>query len=86
MLSIVLLTMLVVLVLVYMHHDRKSTRRKQNEKILEAWKAPKKGSLNFDLIGKYSPQVNGNEYHQLSGQTIFDIDFYEIYFWLIQAG
>jgi len=79
MLSIVLITMLVVLVLVYMHHDRKSTRRKQNEKILEAWKAPKKGSLNFDLIGKYSPQVNGNEYHQLSGQTIFDIDFYELF-------
>src|SRR5688572_29960191 len=79
MLSIALIAMLVVSVLLYMHHDRKSTRRKQTEKILEAWSTPKKGSLNFDLIGRYSAQVNGNEYHQLSGQTIFDIDFHELF-------
>lgn len=79
MLSIVLVTTLVVSVLLYLHHNQKSTRKKQNEKIQEAWSGQKKGLLNFDLIGRYSAQASGNEYHQLSAQTIFDIDFYELF-------
>jgi DNA mismatch repair ATPase MutS len=65
----------VILVILVVHHVKKSGTKKEIEEIRTAWGNPKKESFDFDCICKYVDTVRGSKFHRLTDQTIADIDF-----------
>ena len=63
----------------YSRYNVKTRQRKQIEKIDSAWGKPKTEFFNFHQIGKYASLPRRNTFHKLSEQTIFHIDFYQLF-------
>ena len=49
------------------------------EQLQKQWGHPKKEYFNFDFIGKYRRHSTNETFHQLSFQTLTDIDFYDLF-------
>jgi DNA mismatch repair ATPase MutS len=54
-------------------------KRKIIEQLRARWGKPKTGPFNFDRIERYATLSGGNGYHRVSGQTMNDIDFFELF-------
>jgi DNA mismatch repair ATPase MutS len=70
---------IVAIVIVVLNRLKIAKQQKQLEDIRAEWGQPKTGELHFRRISRYSEIVNKDAYHQLSDQTIFDIDFYNLF-------
>lgn len=68
-----------ILVILVIHHVNKGRTKKKIEEIRTAWGNPKNESFDFDYISKYADTVKENKFHQLTDQTIEDIDFYGLF-------
>lgn len=74
---------LLALVIFYVVNQRKQRERKTTEKIRSSWGNPKKEPLSFDRIGRFAEvMVRKDGFHQLSTQTMEDIDFYDLFSFL----
>jgi len=60
-------------------YNAKARRKRLIEKLDWEWGKPKTEFFNFHQIGKYASLPHGKSFHKLSEQTIFDIDFYEVF-------
>lgn len=69
----------ITIVILIIHHVNKGRTKKKIEAIRTAWGIPKKESFDFDSICKYADIVHENKFHQLTDQTIEDIDFYGLF-------
>jgi hypothetical protein len=79
MIFVIPIAILLLAFIFFSRHNAKSRQRKQIEKIDDAWGKPKTEFFNFHQIGKYASLPRGNTFHKLSEQTIFDIDFYQLF-------
>ena len=79
MLYIIVASILVITIILYLRDSHKKKAEKTIEKIRMEWGKPKKGPLHFDNISRYAEIFTTREFHQLSVQTIRDIDFYDLF-------
>ncbi|HEX2847926.1 MAG TPA: hypothetical protein VHN59_15365 [Chitinophagaceae bacterium] len=61
------------------YHNAKANRRKRLEELKAQWGKPKKEHFPFHLIEQYSTVADDLAAHELSAQTMADIDFYEVF-------
>ena len=74
---------LLVFIIFLLLRIRNERQRKISEKIRSSWGKPKKEPLPFDRIGRYAEvMVRKDGFHQLSTQTMDDIDFYDLFTFL----
>lgn len=57
----------------------KSSRRKIEEKTAASWGKIKEKRRNFDLISRYTTIGTGSDFHQLTDQTLSDIDIEDLF-------
>lgn len=69
----------IIIVVLVIHQANKNMTKKRIEEIRTAWGNPKKESFDFDNISNYANTVKENKFHQLTEQTIEDIDFYGLF-------
>ncbi len=69
----------IIIVILVIHHANKNRTKRKIEEIRTAWGKPKKESFDFYSISNYANTVNENKFHQLTEQTIEDIDFYGLF-------
>ena len=53
--------------------------RKKLENLQQQWGKPKSDAYHFDWIRAYANALNLSSFHQLTEQTIEDIDFYNLF-------
>lgn len=53
--------------------------RKKLENLQQQWGKPKSDAYHFDWIRAYANALNSSSFHQLTEQTIEDIDFYNLF-------
>ncbi|NOT74285.1 MAG: DNA mismatch repair protein MutS [Cyclobacteriaceae bacterium] len=70
---------IVLLAFLYARSRVNRLRKKRLEMIRESWGKPKNEAFLFDRIDKYASVSGEKEFHQLSNQTIDDIDFYRLF-------
>lgn len=51
----------------------------QNEKFRRGWAQTKSTSFHFNRIERFALVESGKEFHQLTRQTLYDIDFEELF-------
>jgi len=74
---------LLVFIIFLLLRIRNERQRKISEKIRSSWGKPKKEPLPFDRIGRYAEvMIKKDGFHQLSTQTMEDIDFYDLFTFL----
>jgi ABC-type lipoprotein export system ATPase subunit len=69
----------IIIAILAIHHFNKYWAKRKIEAIRAAWGNPKKESFDFDSISKYADTINENQFHRLTDQTIYDIDFYGLF-------
>ncbi len=73
--ALIFLTLLFFLLL----KARKNSRQKTLEQLRKQWGHPKNKYYNFDQISKYHKHLTTDCFHQLSAQTLADIDFNDLF-------
>lgn len=71
-----------ILILVVALIERASNKRRLKKKIEQIrlqWSKPKIENFDFDGIGKYAEVSQSDGFHQLTEQTIHDIDLYKVF-------
>jgi|GEM_PF-3300752 len=61
------------------YRNAKANRRKRLEELKTQWGKPKKEHFPFHLIEQYSNVTDNHTVHELSAQTMADIDFHEVF-------
>lgn len=79
MVYVILTLILVAAVILVLRYQSIAKQKELERKIHEAWGRQKKETPNFNLIGKYAAEVGSNRFHRLSGQTVTDMDFYDLF-------
>lgn len=79
MVYVIVIVILVASVVFYLSQKSKTTQKEQGQRIRDAWGIPKKEHFNFYLISKYATAVGSNTFHRLSGQTLTDMDFNDLF-------
>lgn len=76
-LTIGVITLILLVIIFTLSNSKKS--KKSIELIRSNWGKAKTESFYFEGIKSFSEIVKDNKFHQLSGQTINDIDFYSLF-------
>ena len=79
MMYIVASVVLILCIIVYLHFTSSVRAKDKIETIRIAWSQPKTGWFQFDSIGKLAALTKEKGFHQLTEQTIYDIDFYNLF-------
>jgi hypothetical protein len=79
MLYFIVVLLLIGSYLVYRWLWSKNSVREFQEKIRSEWGGRKKASFNFDHISRYAVIRGGGGFHRLTGQTLLDMDFHEVF-------
>lgn len=77
---IVLGLIAVLMVLVFFHHQ--NTLKKQTAKLKAFWGKPKEEYINFNKVRRYTNLSHLSQHHELSEQTMNDIDFDRLFTFL----
>jgi DNA mismatch repair ATPase MutS len=70
---------IIAIVILLLYRSKTARHQQQLENLRAEWGHPKPGDLHFGRISRYAEIVTHGEFHQLSDQTIFDIDFYNLF-------
>lgn len=79
MIYIISILIIAALILFYLRYSSKIAHQKGIEEIREAWGHPKKETFYFGHIEKYAALIKKEGFHELSEQTIRDVDFYGLF-------
>ena len=79
MIYIIVAIVVVIAVVLFLRQSQRARSRDAIDLLRVEWGKPKKGPFNFDSIGRYAEIGKVNVFHQLSLQTLQDIDFYELF-------
>jgi DNA mismatch repair ATPase MutS len=69
----------IVSIILSLQHTFTSKKKELLEKIRQAWCKPKDEPFNFERIGRYASLDPETQSHQLSKQTLYDIDFFGLF-------
>ena len=76
---VVLGIVVLVVLIVFSYLSSKKKKKKTLQEIQDQWGKEKKNYINFDKVQRYSDSINDNAFHEISAQTINDIDFFELF-------
>jgi DNA mismatch repair ATPase MutS len=76
---LILVAIFVVAFIIYVNYNARTARGKKIRRLRDAWGKPKAEFFNFYLIEKYSKFIDERAFHRLSEQTLWDIDFYDLF-------
>jgi DNA mismatch repair ATPase MutS len=68
-----------ILIVLLLQYSNKRKSNKKIEQIRLAWGKPKKEKFYFESISKLANTIREKRFHQLSEQTIRDIDFHDLF-------
>ncbi|UXE65641.1 MAG: DNA mismatch repair protein MutS [Chryseotalea sp. WA131a] len=70
---------MVIAITIVVHLSNKRRLTKKIERLRLQWGKPKAENFDFDAIRKYSDVAKADSFHQITEQTIHDIDFYKVF-------
>jgi DNA mismatch repair ATPase MutS len=69
---------LIVIILI-LHLSNRQAAKFKIDRLRHDWGEPKNDSFNFNLIGKYADTQDADKFHNLTDQTLDDIDFFGLF-------
>ena len=79
MVYIIVAAILILCTVLFLRYSAHVNAKKRMDNIRLAWGKPKSGSFYFDRISKFATLTKDKGFHQLSQQTLDDIDFYGLF-------
>ena len=70
---------IVIAITIVVHLSNKRRLTKKIERLRLQWGKPKAENFDFDAIRKYADVAKADSFHQITEQTIHDIDFYKVF-------
>lgn len=70
---------ILIAIAIIMHLSNKRRLKRKIEQLRSQWGKPKEENIDVDGIRRYADAAKGNSFHQITEQTIHDIDFYKIF-------
>src|SRR6187549_3134567 len=77
--SYVISIAVLIVVLFFLHYSNGQKRKRKIERLRLDWGNSKEDFFDFDRIRNFSDAVKENKFHNLTEQTIEDIDFYRLF-------
>ncbi len=79
---LILIAIAVIVLILIFQQIRKRSRQNLVEKIRANWGKPREEYFYFDRIAKYTTLNDRKHFHHLGDQTIFDIDFHNLFIYI----